>query len=284
MPLLSQLSGATQWKWLLVVRLWLRLRSRCGSYGGIITTRRCIGALCVMGWPLRSACISKHVCVCGPVVGGQPGRRHHYWECPVAQAVVCVMQQQLVGWVSDALQPHHVLCMRCPQPDQGEQGVAGPALHKGLWLVVCLAAINAMDGGRKAANRLNVEQHEQVQAALAAQHAAAAPADQRLITTMLQPAALTAAQQQHRERIQHRQQAQAHLQQQQQQQEATARLTAAKQQAVSQFWALLQDCVVLSVVPDRWRADVPTGHPFLRVVDSGMEVHQAANPAQQGGS
>ncbi len=223
-------------------------------------------------------------CVCGPVVGGQPGRRHHYWECPVAQAVVAAMQQQLVGWMSGVLQPHHVLCMRCPGPVQGVGGAPGPALHKGVWRVVCLAAINAMDSGRKAANKLRLEQRRQQQAALVAQQAAAAPVDQRLITTLLQPAALSAAQQQHRAQVQQRQQAQAQLLQQQQQQEAAGRLVAVKQKAVSQFWALLQDSVVLSVVPDSWCADVPASHPFLRVVGGTVSVHQAAIPAQQGGS
>ena len=223
-------------------------------------------------------------CVCGPVVGGQLGRRHHFWECPVAQAVVDVMQQQLVGWMSGALQPHHVLCMRCPEPVPGVGGAPGPAMHKGLWRVVCLAAVNAMDGGRRAANKIRLEQRQQQQAEVAAQQAAAAPADQRLITSMLQPAALTAAQQQHRVQVQQRQQAQAQLRQQQQQQEAADRLTAAKQKAVSQFWALLQDVVVLSAVPRPWCVGLPASHPFLRVVDGAVSVHQAAIPAQQGGS
>ena len=33
-------------------------------------------------------------CVCGSVVGGQPGRHHHLCACPVARAVVEVLQQQ----------------------------------------------------------------------------------------------------------------------------------------------------------------------------------------------
>lgn len=223
-------------------------------------------------------------CVCGPVVGGQPGRRHHFWECPVAQAVVGIMQQQLVGWMSGALQPHHVLCMRCPEPVPSAGGAPGPAVHKGVWRVVCLAAINAMDSGRRAANKLGMQQRQQQQqGVLAAQQAAAAQANQRLITSMLQPAALTDAQQQHRDQVQQRQQAQAQLQQQQQQQEAADRLTAAKQKAVSRFWELLQDVVVLSAVPDHWCADLPDDHPFLRVVGGAVAVHNIAAAAQQGG-
>jgi hypothetical protein len=157
-------------------------------------------------------------------------------------------------------------------------------MHKGLWRVVCLAAINAMDGGRRAANKVGLEQRQQQRGDLAAQQAAAAPADQRLITTMLQPAALTAAQQQHRGQVQQRQQTQAQLVQQQQQQQAAAGLAEAKQEAVGRFWDLLQDVVALSAVPDRWCEGLPVDHPFLRVVDGAVVVHQAAIPAQQGGS
>ncbi len=160
----------------------------------------------------------------------------------------------------------------------------GPARHKGLWRVVCLAAINAMDGGRTAATKLGLEQRQQQQAVPAAQQAAAAPVGQRLITTMLQPTALTAAQQQPRVQVQQRQQVQAQLQQQQQQQEAAERLAAAKQKAVSRFWELLQDVVALSVVPNQWCVGLPAAHPFLRVEAGGVTVHHAAIPAQQGGS
>jgi hypothetical protein len=36
-------------------------------------------------------------CVCGPVVGGPPGRHHHFWECFVAQAVVAQLQHKITG-------------------------------------------------------------------------------------------------------------------------------------------------------------------------------------------
>jgi hypothetical protein len=83
--------------------------------------------------------------------------------------------------------------------------------------------------------------------------------------------------------VQQRQHVQAQLLQQQQQQEAADRLAAAKQKAVSRFWELLQDAVVLSVVPDHWCVNLPAHHPFLRVEAGGMAVHQAVIPAQQGG-
>jgi len=113
-------------------------------------------------------------CVCGPAVGGQPpGRLHHHWECPVARAVVHVLQQQLVGSYAHALQPHHVLCMKSPCC-VAAPGDPSPThtLHKGVWRVVCLAAImalNAMDEGRRAANKIGVEEGQQQQAVAAAE-------------------------------------------------------------------------------------------------------------------
>jgi hypothetical protein len=167
------------------------------------------------------------VCVCGSVAGGQPGRYHHFWACPVAREVVGVLQQQLVGWFPGELQPQHVLCMVCPVA----VGVAGaPALHKGVWRVVCLAAINAMDLGETAANKQRLEE-----VAAVAPMAPVVPTGQRLLTDLLSPAPLTAAQQQHRQQVQQRQQEQELLQQQQAQQVAAARVRVAKKQAVGRF-------------------------------------------------
>jgi exonuclease III len=75
------------------------------------------------------------------------GRLHHFWECPVARAVVAAVQQQLPhAWCVSPLSPHHVLFMHRPPG-------ASPAttVHRGVWRVVCLAAVNAMDVGRRAA-------------------------------------------------------------------------------------------------------------------------------------
>jgi pyruvate/2-oxoglutarate dehydrogenase complex dihydrolipoamide acyltransferase (E2) component len=222
--------------------------------------------------------MSHDTCVCGPV-GQPPGRRHHFWDCPVAQAVVAVMQQQLCVWQPSVapLRPHHVLCMQCP--------VQG--LHLGVWRVVCLAAVNAMDGGRAAANKLGVEAAEAAAAAAAAAAArqqAAVPQGQRLITALLQPAALTPAQQQHNQQVRQRRELREQQQQQQRQQAAAAQLAAARQQAVGRFWELLEDFVVLQAAPKAWLEGrehvVPPSHPFLRVVNGVMHVHcVAAAPA-----
>jgi hypothetical protein len=212
-------------------------------------------------------------CVCGPVDGGQPGRRHHFWGCPVAKAVVGELQRHLVGWFPGLLQPQHVLFMVCPQA----LGVGGArALHKGVWRVVCLAAVNAMDMGRRAAYKLRVDERQQQEAAAAAaaQQSATVPTGQQLITAFMQPAPLTAHQQQHRAQVQQRQQAVVQQQRQQQQQDAAARLAALKQQAVDRFWELLQDFVVVGAAPPAWRDKVPAQHPFLHVVDERFCVHR----------
>ena len=75
-------------------------------------------------------------CNCGARV---PGRAHHYWECPVAQAVCAEVQRGLQGYNGQALARHHIWLM---QPTVG-------AIHAGVWHVVCLAAVLGMDKGRK---------------------------------------------------------------------------------------------------------------------------------------
>jgi hypothetical protein len=76
-----------------------------------------------------------YACACG---AASPGRVHHYWECPVAQAVVHALQGELPQ-LQQPLLRMHVWVARAPL----EQ------LHKGVWRVVALAALNAMDTGRK---------------------------------------------------------------------------------------------------------------------------------------
>jgi hypothetical protein len=80
---------------------------------------------------------SQQACACGVVC---PGRLHHYWECPVAQAVVAVLQDQLhLSGVQVALCRAHVWLARSPCT----------VVHAGVWLVVALAALLGMDKGRK---------------------------------------------------------------------------------------------------------------------------------------
>jgi hypothetical protein len=212
-------------------------------------------------------------CVCGLLPGGlPPGRRHHFWDCSVAKCVVQAMQQQLVGWCRGRLCAYNVLCMEPPRRVD-----AAHTLHKGVWRVVCLAAVNAMDVGRRAACQINVREKEQQGEVAAAQRAAAVPRGQRLITDMFQPAQLTPSQQQHQQQVRQRQQLQEQQQQQQQQQAAATQLAEVQQQAVAHFWELLGDFVALSAAPQSWLPQISPSHPFLHVTgDQVLCVHRIA--------
>lgn len=193
-----------------------------------------------------------------------PDRRHHFWDCPVAQAVVASMGAQLVG--SHALHPparltpRHVMLMRPPDTHSGP-------LHQGVWQVVCLAAINAMDLGRSATAKWHVQQRQQQQP----MPAAAVPLDQRLITTFFarQPPSAAELQRRQARQQQTEQQLQHHQLEQQQQQ-----LGAACAAAVARFWELLADFEAVATPPAAWlnphdAACLPLQHPFFHSVETG---------------
>ena len=76
-------------------------------------------------------------CACGTLA---PCRRHHFWECSVAQAVVSELRRGLAGYVGgQQLRPDHVWLARVPSQQ----------LHAGLWLVISQAALLAMNRGRR---------------------------------------------------------------------------------------------------------------------------------------
>jgi hypothetical protein len=78
---------------------------------------------------------ADETCGCG---AAGPGRLHHYWQCPVAQAVVQAMQAEMPQ-LQQQLLPVHVWLARAP---------AG-WLHRGVWRVVALSAVLAMEKGRQ---------------------------------------------------------------------------------------------------------------------------------------
>lgn len=76
-----------------------------------------------------------------------PGLIHHYWECSVAVALRNELLQQLShieGFTEATLQRHHLWLLESPLP----------TFFKPLWPVVALAALNAMDSGRRTLFRL----------------------------------------------------------------------------------------------------------------------------------
>ena len=121
-----------------------------------------------------------------------------------------------------------------------------------------MAALNAMDIGRKHACQLNMPQSIPAQAA-----AHALPPGQQQITDWFQPAALTAAQQEHNELIQQRQQQKQQQLEQQRQQEIAQLFQETKQHAVLRFWELLADFVAMHAAPEAWCSSLPVDHPFL---------------------
>jgi hypothetical protein len=82
-------------------------------------------------------------CDCGAVA---PDRQHHFWGCPVAQAVTQVLQQQLPPQCH--MQRVNVWLCRPPSP----------IVHAGVWQVVCLAAVISMNKGRKLLYKLSKSQ------------------------------------------------------------------------------------------------------------------------------
>lgn len=81
-------------------------------------------------------------CACGAVA---PGRLHHYWECPVAQAVIGVVNAHLP--MQQGVSRCHLWLSKVP---------GGSALHSGVWMVVCQAALGGMDKGRRTLTALDL--------------------------------------------------------------------------------------------------------------------------------
>lgn len=81
---------------------------------------------------LPTAARLQTTCQCGAAAHGD--RLHHYWACPVAAAVVSTVAAAAGCNIS---RPTIWLC-RAP-----------PGIHAGVWDLVCLAAVAAMDHGRR---------------------------------------------------------------------------------------------------------------------------------------
>ncbi len=121
------------------------------------TQKELLWRLAVDGVPMPGNChmhgSALKACACGGAVAPSP-RLHHFWDCLVAQAVVAAVSAAVgaaVPWAALWL----VLC-----PD---------GLCPVVWAVVCLAALSAMERGRRAA----VSASATAAGAAAAQRAAA---------------------------------------------------------------------------------------------------------------
>lgn len=104
---------------------------------------------------LRLRQVEQH-CVCGAAC---PGRYHHFWQCPVAHAVVAAIIAELpTSWVHvtpgvPVVTLANIWFMEAPR-------AGAHRLHNGVWSVVCLAAIVAMDVGRAAVSQHSISQRE----------------------------------------------------------------------------------------------------------------------------
>ena len=94
--------------------------------------------LCVDGLPTAARMhMFGEPCACGTLA---PDRKHHFWDCPVAEAVIVELRSGLSGCVQcEPLRMDHVWLARRPSY----------SLHPDLWLVICIAALLGMNAGRK---------------------------------------------------------------------------------------------------------------------------------------
>ena len=143
----------------------LRMLARIWKLNWDNSHKEVLWRLAVNGLPLASRMRGggPKPCSCGHAT---PDRRHHFWECPVAVAVVDSMQAQLGV-------RRNITCRNLWLAEP-------PAnVHAGMWDVVCLAALVAMDSGRRLMTRIILtarEQNSQLTPGLtqhAAQHAVA---------------------------------------------------------------------------------------------------------------
>lgn len=70
-------------------------------------------------------------------------RRHVFWDCPVAQAVISHIKTGLPGNVASSLSCADIWLLRVPAV-----AAATGALHADVWAMVCTIALHAMEKGR----------------------------------------------------------------------------------------------------------------------------------------
>ncbi|KAH7617816.1 hypothetical protein NADE_000021 [Nannochloris sp. 'desiccata'] len=83
------------------------------------------------------------VCGCGGAVGDAAGRQHVYFNCAAIRPIIDSIEQQLQDeWAlppqAPSLQCHHLWMAVRPTE----------AIHQGIWDVVCISALKAMDSTR----------------------------------------------------------------------------------------------------------------------------------------
>ena len=180
-------------------------------------------------------------CGCG-TSAARPDRQHHFWTCTVAAAVVGDISASLAAAAQPppALTQANIWLARPP-----------PGIHAGVWGVVCLAAVEAMDRGRRRLVAMRLQQQQVAPAA-------AGPAYQQLtLDNFLHPAHREAAEPPPPPADEQPSQARG-------QPDLTPQAAAART-ARRAFWSLLADFTALGCVPEPWLHDIGPSHPFFTV-------------------
>ena len=192
-------------------------------------------------------------CACG-ASGARPDRHHHFWACPAARAVVDDITAALsaaAGQPQPALTAADLWLARAP-----------PGIHAGVWGVVCLAAVEAMDCARRRLAALRLQQQQAVPAAPGPRYR------QPTIDGFLRPAAGADAASAAADAAEPPPPP-AHDQLDLLPAPPAASPTAAAARTARRaFWSLLADFTALGCAPRPWLAELSPTHPFF-VVEAG---------------
>jgi hypothetical protein len=168
-------------------------------------------------------------------------RTHHFYTCPVAINVFETVASALTN--CPPLERYHIWLAHPP----------APAIHADIWLVVCMAALSAMDSGRRMLHRATVEQQRRD---------AAANTQQTHITDTFSPTSPTSPTPQTPAQ--------------------SPPLTRASAHAIATFWRNLTDFAALGIKAQSkrrqaaWTQHITPDHPFLGLQADGsftVQVH-----------
>ncbi len=236
---------------------WWRLA--CNGVSGAGGHDICLAGPCPCGWELPAACMANPPT--RAAVGAPLMRQHTFWGCSVARAVVGALAEALPPAVRPRLLCTHIWL--CVPPDPA-------VVNEHVWRVVCLAALSAMEYGRRMLWALHLSAARQPPAAAAPAGAAAG-----IQLTLFEawgidpPPAIAAAAAAANEEAGAAAAA-----------AAASPLQRAARAAVADFWARLQDFVTLHAAcePKRWAGaalsaapslSAASGHPFMQIHPAG---------------
>ena len=162
-------------------------------------------------------------------------RTHAFWQCPVAAAVRSSIAAALPPQATGFCRSSVWLC------------IPPKAVHRGVWQVVCMAAVSAMDHGRRQLWRLVKRAEERRAAAGKAAEAAAARRRQHTLLQLWHTQPLL---------------------------DLTSLTAQAARFAVADFWGRLASFAALGLAPGNWKTQVDETHPFL--CSGGRRVNMSA--------